>query len=134
TERRERGERRGRERADGDRRRGGLCRLGGAPFRLQHRDARIDEEIHGLRRIDPGGHEADSTLYEAPIRCAFEGRVAVLGLAELEPTYAALHGLVHGFRTALPALVRCDEEDLEVDALPDSDAIGFVDLHPGGAG
>lgn len=134
TERRERGERRGRERTDGDRRHGGLCRLGGAPFSLQHRDARIDEEVHGLRRIDPAGRATDSTLYESPIRCAFEGRVAVLGLAELEPTYAALHGLVHGFRTVLPALVRSDEEDLEIDALPDSNAIGFVDLHPGGAG
>ncbi|GAB4569341.1 MAG: hypothetical protein Tsb0020_23440 [Haliangiales bacterium] len=133
-ERRERGERRADPRPADERRRHGVRRLGGAPFTFQHRDADITESVHGLRRLDGRGDVIDTSVYERPLRSRFVGRVAVLGFLDNHPTPDTLHGLVHGALSVLPALISYDDDDLNVVSLPDSNAIGFVDLHPGGAG
>lgn len=117
-----------------ERRGSNLRSIGGEVFSLQHRDADIHERVLGVRRYDLGGRALDSTAYDEAVQSRFHGRVAVLGFPAHAITPETLHGLVHAFRICLPALVRHGEDDLDVVALPDDNAIAFVDLHPGGAG
>ena len=133
-------------RVRGERRATGLSKFGrkGAEFTLEHRDARITEQVVGLRRFGPDGRDRDSSEYDEPIVCTYDGRVALMGFVAADVAdrdlEGGLHALAHLFRTVLPAFLRHTDADLIVtDLMLESEGkkvptIAFIDVHAGGAG
>ncbi len=110
----------------------------GREFSLTWPRVLIRERIEGFRNIQ-GGVVADAGLFPEVIDGSHEGRAVVLGFPASSGWTvgpAALHALVHLFRSVLPAVVRAGPDDLDVVDLTygGDPAVAIVDLHPGGGG